>query len=180
MEDIRPHLRKLTLPQLRLIARNINTKTRIVYSKLKKEELVNAINHHLSISEDGIALTKAFKVDPLDPAILKRKKAVPKPKPMSYAKIIEKMQKTIDLLSKDKADMNDNLSHTKEQLKANTGTVEENRALKQQIKKLAKDKANLTDELEQQEDQLRAIEKQHRKDLAKQAVEISDYYSKKN
>jgi len=47
-EDIRSALKKFKVPELKKIAKRYNMHRRIAYSKLKKQELIDALVLHLS------------------------------------------------------------------------------------------------------------------------------------
>ena len=74
--DLRDELRKLKMPQLKHIARMYNMSERIAFSKLKKAELIEALNEHLNYKR-----LLAQQVPPKKPKVmgLKRSTSIPLP-----------------------------------------------------------------------------------------------------
>jgi len=60
-DRFRNHLTKLKVEDLKAIVRGINAKVRIVFSKLKKAELIEAIIKHADLVDRKI-YTKAYRV----------------------------------------------------------------------------------------------------------------------
>lgn len=61
-DEYRTHLRTLTVSQLKDIVRGINSKTRLIYSKLRKHELVEAIVKHSDMLNHRTIYTKGWKI----------------------------------------------------------------------------------------------------------------------
>ena len=61
--DFRSHLTRIKVVDLREIVKAINTKTRIIYSKLKKADLIEEILKHADMYQ-GKIYTRGFKVKP--------------------------------------------------------------------------------------------------------------------
>ena len=64
-DEYRTHLRTLTVSQLKDIVRGINAKTRIIYSKLRKHELVETIVKHSDMLNPKKIYTKGWAVKAL-------------------------------------------------------------------------------------------------------------------
>ena len=64
MDAFRTHLTNLKVPDLKAIIKSINHKARIVFSKMKKAELIEAILTHADLVDSKI-YTKAYRVKKL-------------------------------------------------------------------------------------------------------------------
>jgi len=79
-EEFRTHLKKLKVDDLKGIIRGINKKTRIVYSKMKKAELIEAILQHADLVDKKI-FTKAHRISKILRTKSEKKKKSPKKAP---------------------------------------------------------------------------------------------------